>query len=293
MAISTKDLRRSSEDLSSGLPELLADAHRLAANFIAGEHGRKRAGSGDEFWQYRHATETDAAKSIDWRRSGRAQDQFFVRELEWKAAQSVSIWADRTSSMSFSSSANVPTKALRAAQICIAIAILLLKAGERVGLSEGSVPIKSGRAQIEALALDFATRQNLETSNLLNVSGPKNSQCLFVSDFLASLDEVKMAVPTMGDLGIKGVLLQVLDPAEVSFPFEGRTEFVSTSGAARFETQRASGLRADYQDRLKQRQADLNEIAQKTGWSFITHRTDQSAMVALRQIYQLIEAKRG
>jgi len=67
------DLRARAETLGQSLPALLAEAEHLAATLMLGEHGRWRAGQGDEFWQYRPAHAGDAARSIDWRRSARSR----------------------------------------------------------------------------------------------------------------------------------------------------------------------------------------------------------------------------
>ena len=86
---------------AAALPPLLAEAERAAAS-IWGEHGRRQAGSGETFWQYRQAQPGDAMQAIDWRRSGRS-DELFVRETEWETAQTVWIWADDAASMRFQS----------------------------------------------------------------------------------------------------------------------------------------------------------------------------------------------
>ncbi|MEZ5910813.1 MAG: DUF58 domain-containing protein [Paracoccaceae bacterium] len=87
-------LRARAEALAGHLPPLLAEAEHLAANVTLGEHGRRRAGQGDEFWQFRPAHAGDEARAIDWRHSARS-DAHFVREKEWQAAQSVVFWSTR------------------------------------------------------------------------------------------------------------------------------------------------------------------------------------------------------
>ncbi|MGM0584353.1 MAG: DUF58 domain-containing protein, partial [Pseudomonadota bacterium] len=99
-------LRRDAERVSGPLPPLMAEAERLAASVIAGAHGRRRAGPGETFWQYRQAMPGDPATAIDWRRSARASRQLYIREMEWEAAQTVSIWADDARSMDYRSSAS-------------------------------------------------------------------------------------------------------------------------------------------------------------------------------------------
>jgi hypothetical protein len=72
---------------------LLAQAQHLAATVILGDHGRRQSGTGDAFWQFRQATPGDPLRRIDWRRSARG-DVPYVRETEWQAAQSVTLWVD-------------------------------------------------------------------------------------------------------------------------------------------------------------------------------------------------------
>ena len=39
--------------LAAAMPRLVLEARRVAATVIHGLHGRRRAGSGENFWQYR------------------------------------------------------------------------------------------------------------------------------------------------------------------------------------------------------------------------------------------------
>ena len=99
-ALIQSDLRARAETLGHSLPALLAEAEHLAAHVMMGEHGRRRPGTGEDFWQYRAAQPGDALRSIDWRRSARS-DQTYLRMQEWQAAQSVTLWVDGARSMSF------------------------------------------------------------------------------------------------------------------------------------------------------------------------------------------------
>ena len=69
-------LRADAETLAAPFPRLLAAAEQLASTVLLGDHGRRRAGTGDDFWQYRPAQVGDAARMIDWRRSAMADTEF-------------------------------------------------------------------------------------------------------------------------------------------------------------------------------------------------------------------------
>ena len=286
-------LREEAEGVAAGLPALLAEAERLTASVQMGLHGRRRAGPGDEFWQYRVAQTHDAARRIDWRRSGRG-DQAFVRELEWQAAQSVYLWADRSVSMNYRSLESLPAKGERARVLALATAILLEHAGERVGLADGRLPARSGATQLGRLAEVMAGEDGLAEAEAQLGPGvmPAGARALFVSDFFGDFARLAGVVREAAQNGVKGALLQILDPAEEEFPFAGRTLFESMTGALSHETKEAGGLRQRYLDRLAERRDALAALAGETGWVSGLHRTDQAAAPVLLWIHEALGVRR-
>src|SRR5438105_3644722 len=119
--------------LAESMPRLILEARRIAATVIHGLHGRKRAGPGENFWQYRRFLSGEPARRVDWRRSAR-DEHLYVREQEWEAAHTVWIWADRSPSMVFHSSLARESKLDRTVLIAFALAEVLGQAGERVGM---------------------------------------------------------------------------------------------------------------------------------------------------------------
>jgi uncharacterized protein (DUF58 family) len=284
------DLRSRAETLGQSLPALLAEAEHLAATLMLGEHGRRRAGQGDEFWQYRPAHQGDAARSIDWRRSARS-DSHFVREREWQAAQSVSLWVDASRAMGFSGAKDRAPKLDRARLLALALGVLLLRGGERVGIC--GQPPRPSRAQIMALMDALERDQTPDDYGSPQVEGMvPHGRAVFLSDFLGDIEPVETALMAAADRGVKGVMVQVLDPAEEDFPFDGRTIFESMGGSLRHETLKAGDLRGRYLDRLAGRKARLADLARAVGWHFHTHHTGQPAQSALLWAYGALEGGR-
>ncbi|MGA7070745.1 DUF58 domain-containing protein, partial [Bradyrhizobium sp.] len=122
-----------SRTLAASLPRLVLEARRIAANVIHGLHGRRRAGAGESFWQYRRFVSGEPAQRVDWRRSAR-DDHLYVREQEWEAAHTVWLWPDRSPSMAFASKDARDSKLERALIVTFALAELLVEGGERVGI---------------------------------------------------------------------------------------------------------------------------------------------------------------
>src|SRR5437588_12829358 len=119
--------------LADSMPRLILEARRIAAAVIHGLHGRRRAGPGENFWQYRRFLSGEPARRVDWRRSAR-DDHLYVREQEWEAAHTVWLWPDRSPSMLFASPLVPESKLDRTLVIAFALAEVLVEGGERVGI---------------------------------------------------------------------------------------------------------------------------------------------------------------
>ncbi len=296
-------LRGRAETLAGSLPPLLAEAERLAASVMLGAHGRRRAGLGDEFWQYRPAHPGDEARVIDWRRSARS-DAHFVREKEWQAAQSVVFWVDGSRAMDFSGDRGRPPKADRARLLALAASVLLIKGGERVGLTAPAVTPRSGNAQLLRLAMSLGGMGEAGAAGAADIedtadygapqagSLPPHGRAVFLSDFLGDPAGVEAALTRAADAGVRGALVQVLDPVEEAFPFDGRTIFESMSGALRHETLRAGDLRGRYLERLAERKDRLAALARLTGWQYLCHHSAEPPLGALLWLYHALEGGR-
>jgi len=270
---------------------LLAAAEKLAATAQMGDHGRRRTGMGDEFWQYRPAQSGDSRRHVDWRRSARG-DTHFVQEKEWKAAQSVLFWVDTAQSMGFSGAKDRTSKRERAQILGLALASLLIEAGERVALDNLEGPARSGRAHMIRLAEAMLTDADTDYGAPQMLNLPSGAAAVFLSDFLGDWTAISAALTRAADRGIKGSLMQILDPMEEAFPFDGRTVFESMGTQLRHETLKASGLRDRYLDRLAARKDALRDMAVRTGWQYHCHHTDQPAQAALLWLYAALRRGR-
>jgi uncharacterized protein (DUF58 family) len=76
-------------------------------------------------------------------------------------------------------------------------------------------------------------------------------------------------------------LLQVLDPAEEAFPYEGRIEFRDPESGVTWLAERAGALRADYRARLEAHRELIRDLARPAGFSFAVHHTHRPAAEGL------------
>ena len=288
----TPSLRAQAEQQAERLPALLARAEHLAGAVLLGAHGRRRAGMGDDFWQYRPAQLGDSRRAVDHRRSAMG-DTEFVREREWQIAQSIMLWVDQGASMRFTSDKSLPEKGDRARVLGLALSILLMRGGERVGLTGTKLPPRSGRAQIERLAALLVQDDDADYAPPEHRAMVPHARAVFISDFMGDLAGVRTALTKAADRGVRGVLCHVLDPSEEAFPFSGRTIFESVGGTLRHETLKANDLKDRYLERLATRKAELQSLCALTGWRYGLHHTNASAQSGLLWLYGALDARGG
>ena len=261
--------------LAESLPRLMLEARKIAATVIHGLHGRRRSGSGENFWQYRRYVPGEEARRIDWRRSAR-DDHLYVREQEWEAAHTIWIWPDRSPSMAFSSKLALESKLDRTLTIAFALAEVLVDAGERVGLPGLTRPTGS-RAVIERMA-EAIVHDRSERASLPHGFAPAAlSEIVVLSDLWSPIEEIRAMLTQLSANGSHGHLVQIVDPAEETFPYSGRVEFNEPEGAGMVTAGRAENWRTDYDARLKRHRAELRAETARLGWSFTVHRTDRPA----------------
>lgn len=274
--------------LAASMPRLILEARRVAATVIHGLHGRRRAGPGENFWQYRRFISGEPASRVDWRRSAR-DDHLYVRELEWEAAHTVWIWPDRSPSMNFASPLVRDSKLFRALVIALALAEVLVEAGERVGIPGLTRPTGSRNVvdrMAQAIAHDRAERASLPP----NFAPSPLAEVVLLSDLWSEISDVRRTITQLSGSGARGHVVQIVDPAEETFPYWGRIEFVEPEGGGRITAGRAETWRDNYTARVARHRAEIRAETDRLGWSFTIHRTDRPASDLLLALHARIGA---
>jgi uncharacterized protein (DUF58 family) len=261
-----------SRKLAARMPRLILEARRVASTLIHGLHGRRRAGPGENFWQYRRFMSGEPAQNIDWRRSAR-DDHLYVREREWEASHTIWIWPDRSPSMDFTGLSEW-TKLDRALVVSFALAEVLVQGGERVGIPELLRP-SANRNIIEKLAESIVHDASERSSLPPNFSPAPFSEIVLLSDFWSPIAEFRRMLGQLAANGARGHVVQMVDPAEETFPYSGRVEFIEPEGLGSVTAGRAETWRLDYQNLLAAHRAALRAECEQFGWTFTIHRTDR------------------
>ena len=290
----TLAVRHDAESAAALFPPMLLEAERMAQAVSAGLHGRRRAGPGETFWQHRPYAFGDPVSAIDWRQSARAADRLYVRQNEWEAAAAAYLWRDPSHSLDYASQKSLPTKRRRADILLAALTILLSQAGERIGvLGEDRRPFQGRTAPERMLEALHIGEFNDATGAPPVASVPAGARVVMASDFFTAPESVERAVAALASSGAQGVLLQVCDPAEEDFPFEGRVEFRDLESKDRLIFGQTASLADAYKAKFAAHRGALEAIAQQSGWRFFVHRTDHAPQTALLSLFTAIADMRA
>lgn len=250
---------------------------RAASAAHLGSAGRRRSGTGENFWQYRRHTQEDGAERIDWRRSAR-EEHLFVRETELETARTFLFWVDPNPGFNWSSDPKIPFKADRALLLSMALAGALSRSGERCGaLGGGRGAVTGARApsRVGEDMRDFTPQSRFPPP-------PRDTAAVVIcSDFYSPLDEWRERLTPLAAKCRDGALLQVCDPIEQDYPFKGRTRFFRPGQDRERLIGRAESIRDGYLDKFAQRRRDMVELAAEFGWRFTSHVTSEDVQTPL------------
>ena len=141
------------------------------------------------------------------------------------------------------------SKLERALIVTFALAELLVAGGERVGVPGLMNPTASRNVidrMAQAILHDDLARASLPPSFVPSA----RSEIVVLSDFWSPIADIRTMLAGLSASGAHGTLLQVVDPAEETFPYSGRVEFVEARGRRVITAGRAERWAGDYVARV-------------------------------------------
>src|SRR4051812_43631478 len=278
--------------LAQRMPRLVLEARRVAATLAHGIHGRRRAGIGESFWQFRPFVAGEAAQRIDWRRSAR-DDRLYVREREWETAHTVWLWLDRSASMGYVSELAQAPKIERALVLGLALADTFVNAGERVGVL-GLMAPRASRQITEKIAESLvADRSSLDDDLPPRAPVATLDEVVLVSDFLSPATEIAAVVEGISGRGARGHLVMIVDPVEETFPFQGQAVLHDLEAGLQLRVGDAVSWGRTYRERIMRHRGEIEDLVRRRGWTLTIHRTDRPASEAALRLMTLVMASRG
>jgi uncharacterized protein (DUF58 family) len=191
--------------------------------------------------------------------------------------------------MDFHSDLTEWSKLDRALVVTFALAEVLVQGGERVGIP-GVIRPTSNRNIIEKMAQAIVHDTTERPSLPPHFAPAPFSEVLLLSDLWSPIADFRTIIGQLAANGARGHVVQVVDPAEETFPYGGRVEFVEPEGLGSVTAGRAEMWRSDYQKLVANHRAALRAECEQFGWTFTVHRTDRGPTELLFAIHGRMSA---
>lgn len=287
------------------LAPLSVRARAVAEGVYSGSHRSRKRGSGVEFGGHRVYVPGDDLRFLD-RRATLRHNRLLVREFETETDRGVRLVVDASRSMAYRSDGAPGAKLAYAALVAAALARVALTGSDTVSLDfiggENARPLPplSGLEAFERIvdvleqvtpAGDVLVDDDALDRTLLRVARRARRGVVIVvaSDFLDLPDGAADRIAALASGGRIVVGARILDPAEVTFPFEGPVQLRSSEGAIHVETD-GTHARAGYLAALEKKMAGFRERLVGAGGRFVEA---TSADDPIRVVQRLLEAVEG
>jgi len=264
-------------------------ARVVVEGFWNGIHRSPYHGFSVEFTEYRQYTTGDDPRYLDWRVLARS-DRYFIKKFEDETNLRCYVVADQSRSMTYGSVGY--NKAQYTATLAATLAYFLYLQGDAIGLLafdeqvRDFVPARHRTGHLRQIMLALEKEAGGKATDL---AGPlkktvelirKRSLVVMLSDFLAPIDRLQPQLTSLAACGHEVIVLQILDPAELTFSFTSAAMFQDLeSGKTLFIDPAAA--RKEYMRNLESHTAGLKSICQKLGVSFHRIATDRPLELTL------------
>jgi uncharacterized protein (DUF58 family) len=286
------------------LAPLRLRAREVAEGVYAGVHRSARRGTGVEFGGYREYVAGDDLRWLD-RRSLLRHDRLVVRQFETETDRATCLLVDASASMAFRGPGARGAKLAYSAVVAAAVTRVALASGDPAsltfiggGVHHGSVPRSGGREQFERIvaALEavqpggdaHADGKMLERAlQSMSRAARRGAIVLMLSDLVDLPGEAPERVAELASGGRVLVVVQVLDPAEVEFPFQGTVRLRALEGNAVVETD-ADTTRDRYIASLQALTTTWENAVTERGGRFVRATTADDPVHVVRRIVESI-----
>ena len=272
-------------------------ARWVVDGFISGLHRSPRKGFSVEFAEHRPYQPGDDLRYVDWRIAARI-DRWVVKQYEEETNLRATLVLDVSASMAWTGDAVRLTKLAYAERLVAAVALLLLRQRDSVGLIRFDdrvrtvIPprMRSGQWRRLVAALDDpgAGKASYVAGALERAARvvPRRGMILLVSDLLFESDEVLYAVRSLRAAGHHVTVLHVLDPAERELPFASDAIFVDPESGSEV-TATVADVRAAYRATVLEAIAEWRAALSAVGASYEVVMTNEPFGIPLRRAFAI------
>lgn len=272
--------------------ELIARA--VVGGFITGLHPSAVRGVSAEFAEHRAYRPGDDLRFLDWRIYGRS-DRLFLRQFQEERNLTAVLCLDVSESMDWRSrDSGLVTKLDYGRRLCAALALLLARQGDQVGLLcvddavRASVPARGSPNQwreiVRVLSETGPGKRTAPAGPLRELAARLGGRGIvaLVSDLLTEPDALRDALHRLRHAGHDVLVFHLLDPGERELPAIGDAIFVDPETDEGVPA-RSSDLRAAYRAAVESAIADWRAGLGRGGVEYVLVDTDAPLAPTLRR----------
>lgn len=273
-------------------------ARTLVESVLTGTHRGRDRGFSVDFAEHRDYSPGDDTRFLDWKLYGR-RDRFYVRQFEDENQLQAWVVLDDSGSMRFRSD-GVPLSKLEYAVTLAAALIWIVcdqrdlagfvtfESGRNVGPVFGQAGIQRVLNELETTCREQIVDASSEQQTWIGLMQaiqriPHRSVVMLLTDAFGDLEQFQRVLTLLRKKDCDVRLAHVLDPAELTFPFEGNVIFRDLEGAGEQVTL-TSAIRDGYLQEVEEFQMSLKRICGARQVVYQLVRTDSSVSDVLRAL---------
>lgn len=266
-------------------------ARRIVEGYVAGVHRSPYHGFSIEFAEHREYAPGDDLRYLDWKVFGRT-DKFYLKQFEEETNLVCSLVLDTSESMGYQSAAAPMSKLDYARCIAAALAYLVLRQQDSVGLVtfdrevRASLRASSNPSQWEPLIRvmeESSPREKTAAGAIFHDLAERIRRrgiVVVLSDLFDDVDAMLAGLKHFRHRRHEVIVFHVLDPAELEFPFDEATRFQGLEGWADLVVE-PRALRRAYLDQFERYLRRVQHGCRAAQIDHVLMRTDRSLELAL------------
>lgn len=262
-------------------------ARQVVEGFCSGQHRSPHKGYSVEFKEHRPYVQGDEIRSIDWKVFGKT-DRLYIREFEEETNLRATIVVDSSGSMGYvGARAGGISKYQYAVRLAASLAYLMIGQQDGVGLATFDtqvnefLPARSRASHLQAIfraLLRTPPGGETEMAPVLRSLAAKLQRrglIVLISDCFADVPSLIHALTQFRHARHEVLVIQVLDPDELDFPFTGRLRFRDLERIGGYEDVDAASLRKAYQAKFAAFRKEVADGCGRSRIDLLTMQTDK------------------
>lgn len=271
-------------------PRAIARAEALGMNarfivegYMAGEHKSPYRGFAIEFAQHREYAPGDDVRHLDWKVQAKTE-RYYIKQYEQETNFVAHLLLDGSESMKYGSGEISKFEYGKMMAACLAYLILHQRDAVALGIFDEEVqeylPRSDNRDNLFRIMDRLAGFEPLRGTRLAPVLHGMAGQIkrkgivIVISDFFDDEEELLQSVQHLRFKGHEVIMMQVLDPCEIDFPFTGNVEFEGLEDLPIIRT-RPSQIKKSYHREFEKFRERLRSDVERHQCHFVGVRTDQ------------------